>query len=114
MFATALNNKHGWNALHLASHWRHLKVAQFLLDYGADPTAEDKYGWTPSRLALPGGHVNVARLLGEHGEDATGGDEPVGTPRQVPLDQEDLGLARLFVRDTDASDHRSDSLVKHN
>jgi hypothetical protein len=55
--------------LHLASGNGHKLVACFLLERGADVSAQDKYGRTPLHLALRWRHVNVAHILIERGAD---------------------------------------------
>jgi len=54
----------------LASKNGHLEVAQFLVEHGADPTAQEENGSTPLHLALQNGHLEVALFLVEHGTDA--------------------------------------------
>ena len=48
---TAPQDEYEKAPLHQASNGSHLELAQFLVEHGADPTAQDKFGWTPLRLA---------------------------------------------------------------
>ena len=48
-------NKEGQTALHLAAASGNKKVAQRLLDYGADMGAQDTHGYTPWRFAVDNG-----------------------------------------------------------
>eukprot|EP00959_Pyramimonas_sp_CCMP1952_P446615 9351450-Pyramimonas_sp.AAC.3 len=40
-------NREGMTALHLAAREGHAKLAQLLIDHGADPSATDNEGCTP-------------------------------------------------------------------
>jgi predicted Fe-Mo cluster-binding NifX family protein len=57
--------------LHLASQEGHVEVARFLVEQGADATAQAKDGRTPLHWASYRGHIALARLLVEHGVDVT-------------------------------------------
>ena len=41
------------------------KHLQFLVEHGADPTAQDKYGWTLLDSASKTGHVEIDKFLVE-------------------------------------------------
>jgi ankyrin repeat protein len=66
-----------WTLLHGAAYWGGLENMRVLLDYGANPNAENKEGETPlhlvsqSRLSYQERHggVGIVRLLLEHGVD---------------------------------------------
>jgi len=46
-------------------------IVRFLVELGADVTAQDKDGSTPLHQASNSGEVDLARFLVEHGADAT-------------------------------------------
>ena len=52
-------------------------LALFLIEHGADMTAQDKYGWTPLHLLLLSDRpdADLAQFLIEHGADVTGQDK---------------------------------------
>ena len=53
------------------SIWKYLKVAQALLEHGADANARDKDIQMLLHLASKYGCIHVARLLREHGVGTT-------------------------------------------
>jgi ankyrin len=71
--------------LHLASKYGHKQVACFLLERGADVSAEDKYGNTPLHLVSQAGHVEVAHMLIERGADVSAQDKDGSTPLHLAL-----------------------------
>ena len=52
----------------MASFWGYVDVA-FLIEHGADATAQSKDKTTPLHKASEGGHLDVSQLLIEHGAD---------------------------------------------
>ena len=66
--------------LHLASRYGHIKVARFLLERGADLTAQNKDRETPLHVASRDGQVEVAHLLIERGADVSAQDKDGKTP----------------------------------
>ena len=66
--------------LHLASRYGHIKVARFLLECGADLTAQNKDWETPLHVASRDGQVEVAHLLIERGADVSAQDKDGKTP----------------------------------
>jgi len=78
--------------LHLASYWGGFKVAQLLLDHGADINVRDKNGRTPLHGTLVGMHdglgdyfFDTVRFLLEHGADVHALDNDRATPLHVVL-----------------------------
>jgi ankyrin repeat domain-containing protein 50 len=65
----------GATPLHQASGNGHIHVARFLLERGADVTAQAKDGSTPLHLASRRGQVEVVRMLIEHGADVMAKDK---------------------------------------
>src|SRR5216683_2486435 len=63
--------------IHLTSN---VKIAQLLLEHGADAMAQDVHKQTPLHWASLRGNVEIARLLLEHGVDLTALDERKQTP----------------------------------
>mmetsp|Transcript_5758 Transcript_5758/g.16161 ORF Transcript_5758/g.16161 Transcript_5758/m.16161 type:complete len:1854 (-) Transcript_5758:3600-9161(-) len=57
----------GRSALHIAARHGHLKVAEYLLEQGADLNAEDELRRTPLLDAILGGHTLMPPLLRFHG-----------------------------------------------
>jgi len=72
----------GFTALHLASFFGRLRVAQELLDGGADPNARasGSIRVQPLHSACAAGHEQIARLLVEHGADPNGREDGGSTP----------------------------------
>jgi ankyrin repeat protein len=59
----ALLQNDGWTPLHLASQEGHVKMAEILIQMGADVCSLTKNGWTPLHSASQEGHVKIAELL---------------------------------------------------
>ncbi|KAK4050716.1 hypothetical protein OIO90_004938 [Microbotryomycetes sp. JL221] len=53
----------GSTALHFAAANGHAGIVSLLLEFGADPSAEEKYGLTPEMIATQRGHFEAASLL---------------------------------------------------
>ena len=60
--------------LHMASNNGHKQVACFLLEHGANVSAQDGTGKTALHLASQGGHVEVAQMLIERGGNVSAQD----------------------------------------
>ena len=92
--------------LHLASRYGHIEVARFLLERGADVSAQDKDGKTPLHLAsthsyrtLPQQLAGVARILLEHGANVTAQDNDRLTPFDLASQDERLAeVARVLIQ----------------
>lgn len=67
--------------LHIAVNLKHLHMAEFLLEKGADPNIKDKYGFTPLHKAIQSGQDDMIKLLIRHGMDLNivdgGGQTPL-------------------------------------
>jgi ankyrin repeat protein len=57
-----------------------LKVAEVLLDLGAEVDAMDRDDWMPLHVALAYGHEEIAQMLLKHGADAKALDNGIRTP----------------------------------
>ena len=68
----------GWTPLHLVSRESNVQFVRFLVEHGADVTAQDENGSTP--LHLVPHRVDIARILVEHGADVTAHDKDGSTP----------------------------------
>ena len=99
---------HGLTSLHLASREGHMKIARFLVEYGANVGAQDDFWTTPLHLASELGHLEVARFLIEHGADARALDIEWMTPLHVASARGHLEVARFLIEhgaDTRALDN---------
>ncbi|MGB9602646.1 MAG: ankyrin repeat domain-containing protein [Limisphaerales bacterium] len=52
-----------WTPLHWAADYGYLKIAEFLIENGANVNAKTDNGWTPLHQAVIKAHTNIARLL---------------------------------------------------
>ena len=83
--------------LHLASQYGHKQVACFLLEHGADVSAQDE-GWkTPLHLALRMGHIDVAYMLIERGADVSSQDEYRDSPLRLALQMGHIDVAYMLI-----------------
>jgi ankyrin repeat protein len=83
--------------LHLASQEGHVKVAQVLVEHGADTAAHNTYGEVPLHVGSEGGHVDVARLLVERGADVAAQSRHGATPLHLASKEGHMDVARLLV-----------------
>nr|XP_020024173.1 ankyrin repeat and SOCS box protein 3 [Castor canadensis] len=68
----------GFCALHLAVSQGHWKIAQILLEAGADPNTTTLEETTPLFLAVENGQIDVLRLLLRHGASVNGSHSMCG------------------------------------
>nr|XP_044993283.1 ankyrin repeat and SOCS box protein 3 isoform X5 [Jaculus jaculus] len=68
----------GFCALHLAARQGHWKIAQILLEAGADPNERTLEETTPLFLAVENGQMDVIRLLLRHGASVNGSHSMCG------------------------------------
>jgi hypothetical protein len=92
----AAQEKDGWTPLHFASQNGYLDLVRFLLEHGADPTAQN-HGRTPLQLASRYGHLDVARFLLEHGADTAAQEKDGGAPLHLAFTNGHLDLARFLI-----------------
>ena len=83
--------------LHLASQGGHEQVASFLLERGADPSAQDKDGSTPLHLVSLWGHGEVAHMLIERGADPSAQDEDEKTPLHLASREGHVEVAHMLI-----------------
>jgi ankyrin repeat protein len=83
--------------LHLASRGGREEVTRFLVEHGADVTAQDNNGMTPLHLASRGGHARVARILVEHNADGTAHDSNGVTPLLLASRHGSIKSTRFLV-----------------
>ena len=99
----------GTTPLYLASRQGHLEAARFLVECGADVTAEDRDGWTALHVASLVGHLDLARLLTERGADVTARGEGGSTPLHIASHAGDLDLVQFLIEHgTDMTDQDDD------
>ena len=82
--------------LHFASRYGHIKVARFLLERGADLTAQNKDWETPLHVACRDGQVEVARMLIEYGADLAGQNEDWEVPLHWRRERDKYKLFTCF------------------
>ena len=88
--------------LHLAMRSNWFKLAQILLDHGADANAEDIYGWTPL-LLLSATQIrddkalDLVRLLLEHGAELDKRNNDGQTPLQLAMMADWIQLTRILL-----------------
>jgi ankyrin repeat protein len=83
--------------LHLAVERRHVKVARFLLECGADVTAQNEKGSTPLHVASEQGNLEVASVLVERGADVTAQNKERSTPLHLASRWGNLKVASMLV-----------------
>jgi ankyrin repeat protein len=55
--------------IHVASLWRFVDTARWLLNHGVDVNAQKNNGWTPLHLAAWNKHLDIVQMLLEHNAD---------------------------------------------
>jgi ankyrin repeat protein len=98
----------GWTALHNAAHFGHEKIAELLIEYGADPIRMDKSGRTPFFLACEEGEISTARYLAQflNQKDPSLLDKPSEngkTPFLKACARESTEIAKMLLNEIDAS-----------
>jgi ankyrin repeat protein len=114
----------GWTPLHLAAFFGHHRLAELLLDRGADPRAvsHNANANTPLHASLAGGHVLTAGLLLGRGADVNAADGEgwrplhIAAAGQAPLDLLKALIAQgADVRATNGAGHTArDVAVRQN
>jgi uncharacterized protein len=89
----------GWTPLHLAAFFGHTRVAELLLDHGADVTARshNPNGNTPLHAALAGNHKFVAALLIGAGADVNAADASGWRPLHLAAANNNLDAIRSLI-----------------
>ena len=103
-------------ALHLASYYGGFKVAQLLLNHGADINVRGKNGQTPLHGAVdklhddaPDWYFSTIQFLLEHGADVAAQDHDYLTPLHLASQYDGIKVVRLLVEhcaDVDALDNQ--------
>ena len=88
--------------------WGRVEIIRFLVERGADATAQDNNGLTPLHLASSWGHVGLACLLVERGADVTAQTKHGLTPLHLALQHKYIGVAGFLV------ENGADATVRHN
>jgi len=60
---------YGLTPLHFACRAGNLRMAELLIEWGADVNAQEKYGFTPLHEAVESNHIEIVRLLIRKGAD---------------------------------------------
>ena len=84
--------------LHLAGQMGHAKISRFLLERGADVTAQDKNGSTPLHLSSQCEQLEVVVMLIEHGADVTAQNEDRSTPLHLALLRHHAEIASMLIK----------------
>jgi ankyrin repeat protein len=90
-----------------ASREGHLKVAEVLLELGADVNVQDRDDWMPLHVASAYGHVEITHILLKHGADVKAPDKGVRTPLHRASERGHLEVVQVLVEhgaDINASD----------
>jgi cytohesin len=74
-----------------------LKVAELLLELGADPNARDNDDNTPLHIASKSGHVEVAEMLLDRGVDANVRDKDNTIPLHFASQGGHLRIVRMLL-----------------
>jgi ankyrin repeat protein len=83
--------------LHLSSREGHVDIVRFLVEHGANTSAQDQLGQTPLHVASWNGHLDIARILVEHGANASAQDLRGSTPLYSASANGHLDIARFLV-----------------
>jgi ankyrin repeat protein len=83
--------------LHWASSKGHVEVVRYLLEHGANVTAQSQDGSMPLHWASQKGHIQVIRTLLQHKADAKARDKNKSTPLHRASSRGYAGSARIFL-----------------
>jgi len=84
--------------LHSALKNGRVVAARFLLDHGADVTAQDQDGVTPLHLASSRGQPEIARILIKCGAEVTSQNEDKSTPLHLAAQEGRVVVAGMLIR----------------
>jgi ankyrin repeat protein len=83
--------------LHSALKNGRVVAARFLLDHGADVTAQDQDGETPLHLASSQGQPEIARILIKRGADMTSKNKDKSTPLHLAAQEGRVVVAGIVI-----------------
>ena len=83
--------------LHMAAREHHTRVAEFLIDYGANIDAKGPDGGTPLHYAAGGGSIAVAELLISAGADITAKNKERVTPLLIGIANNHAPVVELLI-----------------
>ncbi|EGR29479.1 protein kinase domain protein [Ichthyophthirius multifiliis] len=55
--------RQGWNPLHYAVSYQHIKIVKELIDRGASPNIPNNQGWTSLQFAVHRNNINILKIL---------------------------------------------------
>ncbi|KAI1290445.1 Oxysterol-binding protein-related protein 1 [Halotydeus destructor] len=90
----------GWTPLHLASYFGHAKVAEMLLEKGANANALNEQGDTPIHKASYTGRLDIVTLLLSYNADVFVKNDEGQTPRVLAQDK-NIGDLLLAAEEAD-------------
>ncbi|KAL4926755.1 ankyrin repeat domain-containing protein [Aspergillus undulatus] len=90
-------NFQGYTALHLSAIWGYEKIAQILLDNGANANVQTSDGDVPLRPAVLLGRESVIPLLLQKGADINARDKDGNTPLVIACDMKNTKMVQLLV-----------------
>eukprot|EP01132_Coremiostelium_polycephalum_P004808 gene4808-5994_t len=88
----------GLQPLHFTSRMGNVRMAELLLNVGADINAENNYGSTPLHEAVRRGEVDMVKFLIERKADLTIGDIDGNTPLHLAVRCEDGELIPILIK----------------
>jgi len=97
--------------LHIAAWQRRAKIAEFLLDSGADVNAKGERGRTPLHYAVENVAKSVVRILIAHGADASIINDDGLTPLYRAAATEDKSMTELLLKQGVAKDIMSAAYI---
>src|SRR6267154_2145035 len=98
--------------LHSALKNGRVVAARFLLDHGADVTAQDQDGQTPLHLASSRGQPEIVRILVKRGADVTSINKDKSTPLHLAAQEGRVVVAGILIdRGADAAARNRDGEI---